>query len=69
MAHDICRIAGYETIAVTVEFILLELARNPAIQHKLRHEILTVASLDYDSIISLEYLNAVVKEGYVVQVF
>ncbi|KAF9072897.1 cytochrome P450 [Rhodocollybia butyracea] len=55
--------SGYETIAVTVEFILLELARNPAIQHKLRNELLTVASPDYDSISALEYLNAVVKEG------
>ncbi|KAF9068335.1 cytochrome P450 [Rhodocollybia butyracea] len=56
-------VAGHETTAVTTDFILLHLARNPSIQDKLRHEVRTVGSLDYNSIVELEYLNAVVKEG------
>ncbi|KAF9068349.1 cytochrome P450 [Rhodocollybia butyracea] len=51
------------TTAVTVDFILLQLARNPSIQRKLQQEIRSVASLDYSTIVGLEYLNAVAKEG------
>ncbi|KAF9068332.1 cytochrome P450 [Rhodocollybia butyracea] len=56
-------VAGHETTAVTIDFILLRLARNPSMQDKLRREVRTVASLDYNSIVELEYLNAIVKEG------
>ncbi|KAF9072869.1 cytochrome P450 [Rhodocollybia butyracea] len=55
--------AGHETTAVAVDSLLLELAQNPTIQRKLRHEIRTVASLDYHNIVTLEYLDAVTKEG------
>ncbi|KAF9066295.1 cytochrome P450 [Rhodocollybia butyracea] len=55
--------AGHETVAITVDFILLHLAQNPTIQRKLQQEIRTMPSLDYNSIVGLEYLDAVVKEG------
>ncbi|KAF8131862.1 cytochrome P450 [Boletus edulis] len=65
-------ISGYETTSTAVVFILLELARHPKVQSKLRDEIrkteatirargdpqLTVADLE-----AMTYLNAVVKEG------
>ncbi|KAF9066297.1 cytochrome P450 [Rhodocollybia butyracea] len=57
------RLAGHETSAITVDFILLNLAQNPKIQRKLQQEIRTIPSLDYNSIVGLEYLEAVVKEG------
>ncbi|KAL1742019.1 cytochrome P450, partial [Schizophyllum fasciatum] len=61
-------LAGHETTATTLTWALLELARNPAIQKRLRHEIravrrernepeLTAATLD-----AMPYLDAVVKE-------
>ncbi|KAF9066298.1 cytochrome P450 [Rhodocollybia butyracea] len=56
-------IAGHETSAVTADFILLRLAQNPAVQRKLQQEVRTLPSLDYNSVVTLEYLNAVVKEG------
>ncbi|KAF9068319.1 cytochrome P450 [Rhodocollybia butyracea] len=52
-------VAGHETIA----FILLHVARNLSIQSKLQQEIRTGTSVDYNRILELEYLNAVVKEG------
>ncbi|KAF8434320.1 cytochrome P450 [Boletus edulis BED1] len=65
-------IAGHETTAATISFILLELARHPRVQSRLRDEIrktettirarsdpqLTVIDLD-----AMPYLNAVIKEG------
>ncbi|KAF8131873.1 cytochrome P450 [Boletus edulis] len=65
-------IAGHETTAATISFILLELARHPRVQSRLRDEIrktettirarsdpqLTVTDLD-----AMPYLNAVIKEG------
>jgi hypothetical protein len=63
------RIAGHETTAVTVDFILLQLARNPSVQRKLQQEIRSAVSLDYSTIVGLEYLNAVAKEGYVLSSF
>ena len=57
---------GHETTAGSLAFTLLELARNPAVQQRLRDEIRTVGrDLNYDDIQRLEYLDAVVKEGYV----
>ncbi|KAF9072901.1 cytochrome P450 [Rhodocollybia butyracea] len=55
--------AGHETTAVTIDFILFHLAQNPSIQRKLQHEIRALTSFDQNSIVGLEYLNAVVKEG------
>ncbi|KAI0631192.1 cytochrome P450 [Trametes polyzona] len=55
---------GHETTAGSLSFTLLELARNPEFQHKLRDEIRRVGrDLSYDDIQRLEYLDAVVKEG------
>ncbi|KAH9852216.1 cytochrome P450 [Lenzites betulinus] len=55
---------GHETTAGSLSFTLLELARNPAVQEKLRDEIRRSGrDLSYDDIQRLEYLDAVVKEG------
>lgn len=46
---------------------LLDLARDQTSQNKLRHEIATLGDgeLDFDTVQKLEYLDAVIKEGYV----
>ncbi|KDQ07704.1 hypothetical protein BOTBODRAFT_648039 [Botryobasidium botryosum FD-172 SS1] len=57
--------AGHETTAVTLSLMLLTLARNPAIQTKLRKELLefpTEPTYD-DFATKLPYLDAVIKEG------
>ncbi|KAI0356004.1 cytochrome P450 [Trametes cingulata] len=55
---------GHETTAGSLSFTLLELARNPEVQQRLREEIRTAGrDLSYDDIQRLEYLDAVVKEG------
>lgn len=60
---------GHETSAATLVFTLLELARNPTIQENLRREVQTMGHLNYDRVQQLEYLDAVVKEGYVELLF
>lgn len=58
---------GHETTAGTTNFTLLQLARNPEMQKRLREEVQALQyDLNYDNIQKLEYLDAVVKEGYVV---
>ncbi|KAJ7032015.1 cytochrome P450 [Mycena alexandri] len=55
---------GHETIAGSLAFALWELARQPAIQDRLRAEVLSHGrDLSYDDIQKLEFLDAVVKEG------
>ncbi|KAJ6582927.1 cytochrome P450 [Mycena vulgaris] len=55
---------GHETTAGSLDFTLWELARQPAIQDRLRAEILSCGrDLSYDDIQKLEFLDAVVKEG------
>ncbi|KAJ7223677.1 cytochrome P450 [Mycena haematopus] len=55
---------GHETTAGSLAFILWELARQPAIQNRLRAEVLSYRrDLSYDDIQKLEFLDAVVKEG------
>ncbi|KAI8976580.1 cytochrome P450 [Trametes punicea] len=55
---------GHETTAGTLSFTLLELARHPDIQQRLREEIRTLGrELRYDDVQRLEFLDAVVKEG------
>ncbi|THH19294.1 hypothetical protein EW146_g1858 [Bondarzewia mesenterica] len=55
---------GHETTAGSVSFTLLQLARNPGMQQKLREEIQALGhDLDYNNIQKLDYLDAVVKEG------
>ncbi|KAL0577498.1 hypothetical protein V5O48_004484 [Marasmius crinis-equi] len=64
-------LAGHETTAVTLSFVLLELSRHPEFQQRLRQEIHakerregklseTFGPEDYED---LPYLHAVVKEG------
>ena len=56
---------GHETTAGSLAFTLLELARKPEIQQRLRDEIRAVGrDLSYDDIQRLQFLDAVVKEGY-----
>ncbi|KAF4590346.1 hypothetical protein EYR38_009645 [Pleurotus pulmonarius] len=56
--------AGHETVAGTASFILLELARRPEAQARLRQEIVQNSRcFSYEGIQRLEYLDAVVKEG------
>ncbi|KAI0716690.1 cytochrome P450 [Earliella scabrosa] len=55
---------GHETTAGSLSFTLLELARRPEIQQRLREEIRQVGrDLSYEDIQRLEFLDAVVKEG------
>ncbi|PBK80614.1 cytochrome P450 [Armillaria gallica] len=54
---------GHETTSCTVSFTLLELARHPAVQQKLRQEIRDLSDFSYDHIQSLPYLDAVCREG------
>ncbi|KIM70716.1 hypothetical protein SCLCIDRAFT_18765 [Scleroderma citrinum Foug A] len=57
-------LAGYETTSTVLSWVLLELAKNPAIQTKLREELLAF-SLEptYDQLTNnLPYLDAVVHE-------
>ena len=61
---------GHETTAGSLSFTLLELARNPEVQQRLREEIRQVGrDLGYDDIQRLEFLDAVVKEGCVPPLF
>lgn len=60
------RLVGHETTAGCINFTLLELARNPAMQRRLREEITNEGNnLSYDDIQKLPYLDAVIKEGCV----
>ena len=52
---------GHETTAGTTNFTLLQLARNPEMQKRLREEVQALQyDLNYDNIQKLEYLDAVV---------
>ncbi|KIY63540.1 cytochrome P450 [Cylindrobasidium torrendii FP15055 ss-10] len=55
--------AGFETTSGAIQLILLDLAKNPEVQSKLRDEILNADSSDVDIIESLPYLDAVTREG------
>ncbi|KAI6026700.1 cytochrome P450 [Pisolithus microcarpus] len=57
-------LAGYETTSISLTWALLELARNPDIQTKLREELLAFpGEANYDQLSSkLPYLDAVVHE-------
>ncbi|OBZ67495.1 11-oxo-beta-amyrin 30-oxidase [Grifola frondosa] len=55
---------GHETTAGSLSFTLLELARKPEVQQRLREEVRQFGrDLGYDDIQKLEFLDAVVKEG------
>ncbi|KAI0918769.1 hypothetical protein AcV7_006907 [Taiwanofungus camphoratus] len=55
---------GHETTAGSISFTLLDLARHPEKQRKLREEVRSYGrDLSYDDVQRLEYLDAVVKEG------
>ncbi|TDL23924.1 cytochrome P450 [Rickenella mellea] len=55
--------AGQETMSTALNFALMELARSPQVQQKLRDELQQCRdALSYDAIQTLEYLDAVTKE-------
>ena len=61
-------IAGYDTTKLLLSWTSFELARRPDIQERLRDEILQVIKspldeVDYDAIMSLKYLDAVMHES------
>ncbi|KAK0478012.1 cytochrome P450 [Armillaria luteobubalina] len=61
-------IAGYDTIAGAIAWILYELSRHPEVQAKLRQEIVIAKSkspgtLTWDDYNAMAWLNAVIKEG------
>lgn len=56
---------GHETTSCSVIFTLLELARNPETQTKLREELATINEFNYETLSKLPYLDAVTKEGSV----
>lgn len=60
-------VAGYETSATTMSFLLYELAVNPHVQDKVLAEIDSVLAnangvIDYDVLMSLQYLDKVMQE-------
>lgn len=59
-------IAGHETTAGTVAFALYELSRNPEVAERARQEIAATGKrpteLDYEDIVGLRYLRAVIDE-------
>ncbi|KAK9695728.1 Cytochrome P450 [Popillia japonica] len=60
-------IGGFETAAITMTFLLHELAYNEQIQEKLRNEIRDTlrscsGSLTYDGMTNMKYMNQVVNE-------
>ncbi len=57
------RFAGHETTSGTLAFTLLELARRPEVQKKLRDEVIEHGgTISYDTVPKLAYLDAVVNE-------
>lgn len=56
---------GHETTAGSVALTTYALARNPEMQQRLRDELISAGDITYESIQKLEYLDAIVKEGYV----
>lgn len=56
-------IAGHETTAALLSFILYALAVNPECQEKLYQEIISYeGNIDYDTIARMQYLDACVSE-------
>ncbi|XP_058460161.1 probable cytochrome P450 6a14 [Malaya genurostris] len=60
-------IAGFETSSTTMNFCLYELAKNPDIQEKLRHEIESAITrndgkITYDLVMEMQYLDNVINE-------
>jgi cytochrome P450 len=57
-------LVGHETTAGCINFCLMELARNPTMQRRLREEVTAQGNnLSYDDIQKLPYLDAVIKEA------
>jgi len=55
-------LAGYETTASTLSYLLHELSLNPECQQKLYEEIMSYGNVDYDSIAKMQYLDACISE-------
>ncbi|KAJ7499889.1 cytochrome P450 [Mycena latifolia] len=60
---SVLALLSFENTAVALSWLLVELAKNPMIQDKLRNELLHVnAELTHNEIVNLPYLHAVVYE-------
>ena len=57
-------VAGHETTAITTAWLFFELARNPEVQEKLRHEVLSIPDEHptIEQLSSLHYLECVIRE-------
>ncbi|KAF7333047.1 hypothetical protein MVEN_02411200 [Mycena venus] len=63
VAQNTLLFSGFETTAVSLSWLLVELAKNPAIQDKLRNELRGSGNLEYSEIVKLPYLQAVIDES------
>ncbi|XP_074595745.1 cytochrome P450 3A7-like [Brevipalpus obovatus] len=61
-ASVIFLVAGYETTSTLLTWVCYRLALNPDIQEKLYQEIISTNIANYDDLISLQYLDAVLNE-------
>lgn len=58
-------LAGHETTSKLIQFILMELSRNPEMVEKIRTELASIERTDglHEGLEKLSYLNSVIKEG------
>ncbi|KAJ7039377.1 cytochrome P450 [Mycena alexandri] len=63
LAQNTLLFSGFETTAISLSWLLVELTKNPAIQEKLRHELHQVGNLTYSELVKLPFLHAVVYEA------
>ena len=56
-------VAGYETTASLLTYACYSLACNPDMQQRLRQEVTACHTLDYETVMKLPYLDAVVSES------
>ncbi|KAI1301926.1 Cytochrome P450 3A11 [Halotydeus destructor] len=54
--------AGSETTATLLSFVFYSLARNEDVQQKLHEEFINAKQLDYETIVTLPYLDATIQE-------
>lgn len=62
----VCVVAGYETTSTAISYALYELARNPAVQHKLQAEVDAFGrerQPSFDDLSNFPYAEAVFHEG------
>ncbi|KAF7354604.1 phosphoribosylaminoimidazole carboxylase [Mycena sanguinolenta] len=64
MAQNTLLFSGFETTAISLSWLLVELAKNPAIQDKLRQELRQVSrNFESSEIVKLPYLHTIIDEA------